>query len=91
MIKYYELYFENYSGETISVDVEINLKDVADYLCCSVVDVTYTDIIDYCIHHFRKYRPFDLFYCIIPIDFPYSPAFDIPDFLDVCLSRKAWY
>lgn len=91
MIKYYELYFENYSGETISVDVEINYEDVAKYLCCPVSTIDNVDIFGYALHTFNKYHPRDIFLGIFPLDFPYSPAVDLPDFLDVCKSRKAWY
>lgn len=90
MIKYYEIYFINFTGETISVVVEVDISDVCDFLMCNIITLDESMICRYIMHLFVTNRPNDEFCCVVPYDFIDSPLEPIP-FEDVIYNPLPFY
>lgn len=90
MIKYYEIYFINFAGDTISVDVFVDICDICDYLMCNIITLDESMIRRYIMHLFEINRPNDEFCCVVPVDYLDSPREPIP-FDDVLYKPLSFY
>lgn len=92
MIKYFELCFENYFGETICVDISVNLDDVSKEFSLPVDMFDFNDIDLYIQLNFAKVHLYDEFVALIPIvvDEFFDTSSVLP-FCEFCTNPKSWY
>lgn len=90
MLKYYEIYFQNFTGDTVSVDIAVDITDVCNYMSCNIMTLDEDIIKAFIMHLFKLHRHYDTYHFAVPIDLLDINNEPIP-FTEFLYSNKTYF